>query len=63
MGGQVVTSQVSAAAFYNLDLQGNNVKTTGYLFNPKEGTIKNILGVFQFIGRTKNNKDYEIGNK
>ena len=62
MGGQVVTSQVNAAAFYNLDLQGN-VKTTGYLFNPKEGTIKNILGVFQFIGRTKNNKDYEIGNK
>ena len=62
MGGQVVTSQVTAAAFYNLDLQG---KTTGYLFNPKakEGTIKNILGVFQFIGRTKNNKDYEIGNK
>ena len=60
MGGQVVTSQVTAAAFYNLDLKG---KTNGYLFNPKEGTIKNILGVFQFIGRTKNNKDYEIGNK
>ena len=62
MGGQVVTSQVTAATFCNLDLQGN-VNTTGYLFNPKEGTIKNILGVFQFIGRTKNNKDYEIGNK
>ena len=77
MGGQ--WSGHGAAAFYNLDLQGNvtSLKSwsvpkllsllTGYIYLIlcilEKCIIKTFLCVFQFIGRTKNNKDYEIGNK